>query len=200
MLQKLLDLSENIECDINIFGKEFKNINIVKGNPELSIDMLLDDNMLTLKKSADNKLISLCEDGSILFYDNALYLPEKEFVSCLLPFYVPLFMQNGKEIEFRSDNKNGFIEKVLPVVKKHMNINVPDEIKDMYIVEPLVPKLYLDIYHNRKKVSVTAVVKFQYGDYAINPLEENYSGKYILVRDKEEEKDLQEFYMTLILR
>ena len=84
--------------------------------------MLLDDNMLTLKKSADNKLISLCEDGSILFYDNALYLPEKEFVSCLLPFYVPLFMQNGKEIEFRSDNKNGFIEKVLPVVKKHMNI------------------------------------------------------------------------------
>ena len=190
MLQKLLDLSENIECDINIFGKEFKNINIVKGNPELSIDMLLDDNMLTLKKSADNKLISLCEDGSILFYDNALYLPEKEFVSCLLPFYVPLFMQNGKEIEFRSDNKNGFIEKVLPVVKKHMNINVPDEIKDMYIVEPLVPKLYLDIYHNRKKVSVTAVVKFQYGDYAINPLEENYSGKYILVRDKEEEERL----------
>ena len=59
MLQKLLDLSENIQCDINIFGKEFKNINIVKGNPELSIDMLLDDNMLTLKKSADNKLISL---------------------------------------------------------------------------------------------------------------------------------------------
>ena len=190
MLQKLLDLSENIECDINIFGKEFKNINIVKGNPELSIDMLLDDNMLTLKKSADNKLISLCEDGSILFYDNALYLPEKEFVSCLLPFYVPLFMQNGKEIEFRSDNKNGFIEKVLPVVKKHMNISVPDEIKDMYIVEPLVPKLYLDIYHNRKKVSVTAVIKFQYGDYAINPLEENYSGKYILVRDKEEEERL----------
>ena len=32
--------------------------------------------------------------------------------------------------------------------------------------------------------------QIQYGDYAINPLEENYSGKYILVRDKEEEERL----------
>lgn len=34
MLQKLLDLSENIECDINIYGKEFKDIRIEKGNPD----------------------------------------------------------------------------------------------------------------------------------------------------------------------
>lgn len=190
MLAKLLDLSENIECDINIYGKEFRNINIVKGNPKLSLEMFLVDNSLILKKSNDGVLISLCEDGSILFYDNTVYMPEKEFVSCLLPFYLPLFMRNGKEIEFRNENKNGFIEKVLPVLKKQMNVNVPDEIKNIYIVEPLIPKLYLDIYHNRKKISVTAVIKFQYGDYTINPLEESYSGKYILVRDKEEEERL----------
>ena len=75
MLQKLLDLSENIECDINIYGKEFKDIRIEKGNPDLSIEMILKDNALSLKKIGENKLISLCEDGSILFYNNTLYMP-----------------------------------------------------------------------------------------------------------------------------
>lgn len=190
MLQKLLDLSENIECDINIYGKEFKDIRIEKGNPDLSIEMILKDNALSLKKIGENKLISLCEDGSILFYNNTLYMPQKDFISCLLPFYLPLFMQNGNEIEFRNENKNSFVEKVLPILKKQMDVHVPDEIKNMYIVEPLVPKLYLDIYQSRKKISITAIIKFQYGDCTINPLKNDYSGKYILVRDKEEEERL----------
>ena len=77
------------------------------------------------------------------------------------------------------------MEKVLPILKKQMDVHVPDEIKNMYIVEPLVPKLYLDIYQSRKKISITAIIKFQYGDCTINPLKNDYSGKYILVRDKE---------------
>ena len=60
-------------------------------------------------------------------------MPQKDFISCLLPFYLPLFMQNGNEIEFRNENKNSFVEKVLPILKKQMDVHVPDEIKNMYI-------------------------------------------------------------------
>ncbi|HBI61110.1 MAG TPA: helicase, partial [Lachnospiraceae bacterium] len=135
--------------------------------------------------------------GSILFYDNCLYLPEKEFICNILPFYSSLFLGEEKSLEFGGENKSDFIEKVLPVIKKSIHVSVPMELKNSYIVEPLVPKLYLDIACSKTKCYISAVIQFAYGNYCVNPLHSFSSGKYILVRDKEEEERLTRLLYNL---
>ena len=83
-----------------------------------------------------------------------------------------------------------FIEKVLPVIKKNMNIQVPEKIKDHYIVEQLQPKLYFDIDRSRQRPVLVARMIFAYGEHEVNPLQDEQKGSYILVRDREEEEQL----------
>ena len=83
-----------------------------------------------------------------------------------------------------------FIEKVLPVIKKTMNIQVPEKIKDHYIVEQLQPKLYFDIDRSRQRPVLVARMIFAYGEHEVNPLQDEHKGSYILVRDREEEEQL----------
>lgn len=83
-----------------------------------------------------------------------------------------------------------FIEKVLPVIKKTMNIQVPEKIKDHYIVEQLQPKLYFDIDRSRQRPVLVARMIFAYGEHEVNPLQDEQKGSYILVRDREEEEQL----------
>lgn len=190
MLSKILGLAVGMKCRLNLYGKSFENVEVIRDNPEISIELSINEDILNVKNNNEHRIMSLCEDGSILFYDNKIYLPEREFVSSLLPFYSSMFAGEERAIDFRGENKNNFIEKVLPVIKKSMNVSVPKKLEDSYIVEVIKPQLFLDINHNTKKYSVNAVIKFMYGNYEINPLAEETTGKYIVVRDREEEERL----------
>ena len=191
MLVKVLNLAAGMECQLNLFGKEFLEVSIVKGNPEIELEILLEDDDLKLQAQVSHQMVSLTSDGTILFYDGTLYLPNKEYLCNLLPFYSSLFASGEKQIDFRGENKRRFIEKVLPVVKKSMCIKLPESLKESYIVEPLKPRLYLDINHTKKKYWVGAKLQFCYGEYLVNPLQENEDyGNVILVRDREEEERL----------
>ena len=135
-------------------------------------------------------IISICEDGSILCYQGCIYLPDMEFLANLRPFFTTLFGKKQSELEFRGENMGSFIEKVLPVIKKTMNIQVPEKIKDHYIVEQLQPKLYFDIDRSRQRPVLVARMIFAYGEHEVNPLQDEQKGSYILVRDREEEEQL----------
>ena len=191
MLVKLLHLARGLECQLSLFGKDAGMTGIVEGSPELSIDMKMDGEELIVSSDGEKPLHALAEDGSILYYDNMIYLPEREFVCNLLPFYSSLFCPGEHQIDFRGENKKRFIEKVLPVIKKSMEVQVPEKLRESYIVEALHPQIYLDISQMRKKYYISARLEFCYGDYKVNPLVEEYaSGDIILVRDKEEEERL----------
>lgn len=190
MLYKILDIAVGMKCRLNLYGKEFEDVEIIRDNPEISMELSMDDDTLNVKNCDEKRIMSLCDDGSVLFYNNSIYLPKREFVSSLLPFYSSMFTGGEKSIDFRGENKNSFIEKVLPVIKKTMNVIVPKKLEESYIVETIRPKLYLDITHNTKKYYINAAVKFMYGNYEINPLVENAGGRYIVVRDREEEERL----------
>ena len=113
-----------------------------------------------------------------------------EFLANLRPFFTTLFGKKQSELEFRGENMGSFIEKVLPVIKKTMNIQVPEKIKDHYIVEQLQPKLYFDIDRSRQRPVLVARMIFAYGEHEVNPLQDEQKGSYILVRDREEEEQL----------
>lgn len=197
MLWKLLAIAAELPCRLTYCDKEYGEVKIVRGNPELTLELGLKEDVLNVRSTSKDMVMSLCEDGSIIYYNGSLYLPHKEFICSLLPFYTSVFAGKEKSIDFRSENKSSFIEKVLPVIKKSMTVNVPQEIRDNYIVEQLVPRLYLDITLSRNKYAVSAVIKFNYGNYEVNPLGEEPSGRFILVRDREEEERLVKILYSL---
>ncbi|MDE6852735.1 MAG: SNF2 helicase associated domain-containing protein, partial [Lachnospiraceae bacterium] len=190
MLRKLLMLAEGLSIQMDFCGEDTGVTEVVCGNPDISLEIAIEDQTLFLKENTESRLTAVCKDGSILLFGDCLYLPDEEFVADLLPFYTAIFGGGSGQLEFRDDNMGNFIEKVLPVIKKSMSITVPEEIRDHYIVETAVPKLYLDMVMQRHRPVITATVQFCYGSYEINPLEERQTGTYIVVRDREEEERL----------
>lgn len=190
MLCKLLRLAEGLHCDIILRDKKMENMEIMCSNPKLSMELQMEDEVLSLHDMGQGPMISICEDGSILCYQGGIYLPDMEFLANLRPFFTTLFGKKQSELEFRGENMGSFIEKVLPVIKKTMNIQVPEKIKDHYIVEQLQPKLYFDIDRSRQRPVLVARMIFAYGEHEVNPLQDEHKGSYILVRDREEEEQL----------
>lgn len=190
MLCKLLRLAEGLHCDIILRDKKMENMEIMCSNPKLSMELQMEDEVLSLHDMGQEPIISICEDGSILCYQGCIYLPDMEFLANLRPFFTTLFGKKQSELEFRGENMGSFIEKVLPVIKKTMNIQVPEKIKDHYIVEQLQPKLYFDIDRSRQRTVLVARMIFAYGEHEVNPLQDEQKGSYILVRDREEEEQL----------
>ena len=190
MLCKLLRLAEGLHCDIILRDKKMENMEIMCSNPKLSMELQMEDEVLSLHDMGQEPIISICEDGSVLCYQGGIYLPDMEFLANLRPFFTTLFGKKQSELEFRGENMGSFIEKVLPVIKKTMNIQVPEKIKDHYIVEQLQPKLYFDIDRSRQRPVLVARMIFAYGEHEVNPLQDEHKGSYILVRDREEEEQL----------
>lgn len=190
MLCKLLRLAEGLHCDIILRDKKMENMEIMCSNPKLSMELQMEDEVLSLHDMGQEPIISICEAGSILCYQGCIYLPDMEFLANLRPFFTTLFGKKQSELEFRGENMGSFIEKVLPVIKKTMNIQVPEKIKDHYIVEQLQPKLYFDIDRSRQRPVLVARMIFAYGEHEVNPLQDEQKGSYILVRDREEEEQL----------
>lgn len=190
MLCKLLRLAEGLHCDIILRDKKMENMEIMCSNPKLSMELQMEDEVLSLHDMGQEPMISICEDGSLLCYQGGIYLPDMEFLANLRPFFTTLFGKKQSELEFRGENMGSFIEKVLPVIKKTMNIQVPEKIKDHYIVEQLQPKLYFDIDRSRQRPVLVARMIFAYGEHEVNPLQDEHKGSYILVRDREEEEQL----------
>lgn len=190
MLCKLLRLAEGLHGDIILRDKKMENMEIMCSNPKLSMELQMEDEVLSLHDMGQEPIISICEDGSILCYQGCIYLPDMEFLANLRPFFTTLFGKKQSELEFRGENMGSFIEKVLPVIKKTMNIQVPEKIKDHYIVEQLQPKLYFDIDRSRQRPVLVARMIFAYGEHEVNPLQDEQKGSYILVRDREEEEQL----------
>ncbi len=190
MLCKLLRLAEGLHCDIILRDKKMENMEIMCSNPKLSMELQMEDEVLSLHDMGQEPIISIYEDGSILCYQGCIYLPDMEFLANLRPFFTTLFGKKQSELEFRGENMGSFIEKVLPVIKKTMNIQVPEKIKDHYIVEQLQPKLYFDIDRSRQRPVLVARMIFAYGEHEVNPLQDEQKGSYILVRDREEEEQL----------
>lgn len=68
MLCKLLRLAEGLHCDIILRDKKMENMEIMCSNPKLSMELQMEDEVLSLHDMGQEPMISICEDGSILCY------------------------------------------------------------------------------------------------------------------------------------
>ncbi len=197
MLLKLLRLAQGLECQLSLYGRDWRKVEIIEGNPEVAMDIRMEGDSLWISNQGEHRLLSLAEDGSILYYNSRIYLPSQDYTDHLLPFYSAVFAGTQQSVEFRGENKRHFVEQVLPVIKKSMNLSIPDRLRDSYVVEPIESLLYLDVQKTARKPWVAAQIRFRYGKYEINPFQEEITDDVIIVRDRKEEERLIKFLYDL---
>ncbi len=188
MLKRMLATLGREKFTLILKEKVYQNVSYVKGNPELGFYISAKEDEILLDYNADYQMIPLASDGSLILYDNVVYEPDKKFIQNFLPFYSSL----GKDREpltFKGEDKQRFLDLVLPKINETMSIDVPKSLKENYIVEELKTAIYLDRYKN----SIKATLKFQYGAYEINPLASQIPEGIVIVRQKDKEREVMEY-------
>lgn len=192
MLFHLFSYMGKEEFQIQMGDELYQGITLAKKNPPIGFRLESDEDSIQIELNDNIPVKPLSEDGSLLLYNNVLYMPGRDFIANYLPFFNSM-KRNKEGLNFQGELKDKFIDSVLPRIHETMEINVPDNLKDKYINENLKIKIYLDKY----KKYVKATLKFQYGDYEINPLLNDLHPGIILVRQKEAEESCFDFMDSL---
>lgn len=167
---------------LELYGKSYEEVRCIPGNPTIELELLADEDFVSLDYREKEVIIPLCENGEILYRDKFLFLPNKLFLKNFLPFFNNLGVDK-KPLVFQGIYKQRFLQNVLPNLHSIMDILVPEELKGRYIAPELQIELYLDKYQNYVKVELV----FQYDKYKFNSFENPNSGEYIILRQREKE-------------
>ncbi|MDO5519852.1 MAG: DEAD/DEAH box helicase [bacterium] len=182
MFFKLLEQLDEQPFNIQVYNNELERARYVKGNPVIKLGLITDENSIQLEDKENANIIPLTDKGELMLVDNVLYRPNRKFISNYLPFY-SIFGKQDKPLVFHNESKDKFLSMVLPKIFETMELDIPSELQDKYIVADLKPSIYLD----KHKANVRATVKFQYGEYEINPLDYVAKDGLIIVRQPEKE-------------
>jgi len=185
MLIKLLEILQNTSFTLELYGKEYTDVVFIKGNPPISYQLTMDEESVTVDYKGKESVVPVAETGELLFYNNAIYMPDPLFIRNYKPFYNTLD-KDKQPLVFRGENKNTFLEYVLPRISQTMELEVPDELKSRYITCDLETKIYFDKYAS----GIKAELKFKYGEYEFNSFANASSGKYIVVRQRQKEDEI----------
>lgn len=192
MLLRLLSLLEGMDFTLELYGKTYEEVIFKQDNPLLNYDLSLEEDGIIMDYAENSGVIPVMQSGELLFFKDCIYKPNKRFLNNYLPFYNNLGV-NKEPLVFRGQNKNKFLEAVLPRITETLKLNVPKEIKDRFIVADLEPVVYLD----RNKNNIHAELKFRYGTYEFNAFDNAAIDNFIIVRQPEKEENCIEFLERL---
>ncbi|MBQ9120010.1 MAG: DEAD/DEAH box helicase [Lachnospiraceae bacterium] len=192
LLIRLLNVFGKSRFQLELYGKSYEGVRFVKGNPKIRYELDVYDEMICLDYEEREPIIPLTENGELLFYRGAIYQPDKRFLRNYVPFYNSLGGEK-KALVFRGENKQRFLEEVLPRLHDTMEIEIPEELKSRYLDLDMQPVIYLDKYND----NIKAELRFQYGEYDFNCFEDPKVSGYIIVRRKEQEEEIMHYLERL---
>lgn len=182
MLRKLFLAIGKNNFTLELYGKLYEMVRFINGNPKIQYDLDIFEDAILLDYHQKEPIISLSENGDMLYYNGGVYLPEQRFIRNYVPFYNSLGGEK-KPLVFRGENRKRFLEEVLPKLHEILDIAIPEQLKERYLTLPLTSKIYFDKYNN----AIKAELHFQYGEYEFNCFEDPRVENYIIIRDKEKE-------------
>lgn len=185
ILIKLLEILNGMPFTLELYGKIYPDVIFIQDNPKIAYQLSIDEDSVSIDYQGKEAVLPLTETGELLYYDGAIYMPDKKFIRNYKPFYNSL----GKDKEpltFRGENKNGFLEHVLPRISETMELDIPEELKSRYITCDMESKLYFDKYKN----GIKAELKFKYGEYEFNSFAHASAGSFIIVRQRNKEDEI----------
>ncbi|MGJ7919776.1 SNF2 helicase associated domain-containing protein [Neobacillus sp. LXY-4] len=175
-----------LECD----GKIYKGLNLSRESLPLQFDFTktMGGTDYLLKIKGLDQIIVLNSYQSVIYKGKFIQL-EKEDSERLADLIKLLDASGTNQIPIRHEQKDFFLEKVVPGLKKLGNVQLSGEITTLLPKTPLIPKLYLDRVKNR----LLAGLEFHYENIVINPLENRELWtNTVLVRDLEKEDEILE--------
>ncbi|MBP3610461.1 MAG: SNF2 helicase associated domain-containing protein [Lachnospiraceae bacterium] len=167
---------------LELYGNSYEEVRCIPKNPNIEIELLADEDFISLDYKDREPVIPVSENGEILYRDRFLFLPDKQFLRNFLPFFNSLG-GDKKPLVFQGVYKQRFLQNVLPRLHGTMDILVPEELKERYISPDLNIELFFDKYQNYVKVELF----FKYDEYRFNSFENLNSGDYIILRQREKE-------------
>lgn len=185
MLLQMLHVLTNSRFTLELYGKLYEEVSFVKGNPEIKYDLDVFEDAIALDYQSKEPIIPLTENGELLFYRGVLYEPDHRFIRNYVPFYNNLGMEK-KALIFRGENRQRFLEEVLPRLHTTIQLPIPEELKSRYLHYDLKASIYFDKYNN----AIKAELRFQYGEYEFNCFQEPHLSGYIIIRQQEKEQQI----------
>lgn len=192
MLVKLLKTIGKSTFTLELYQKKYEDVKFLQGNPNIKYDLDIFEDTIMFDYKDREPVKPISEDGELFYFDGFIYLPNPKFIRNFVPFYNTL----GKEkraLVFKGENKQRFLEEVLPILHDTMDITIPESLKSRYLDLDLKARVYFDKYKN----SIKAELKFCYGDYEFNCFEDPKTDSYIIVRKKEEEYKIMQLFDDL---
>lgn len=182
LLIKLLKIIGKYSFTLNLYDSTYENVRVFRQNPNIKYDLDMVDDAIVLDYKNKEAVLPLSKSGDLIYYNGAVFIPDARFKRNYAPFFNNLGPDKPALI-FRGENKQRFLEEVLPKIGDSMDIDIPDELADRYISPELKCSIYFDKYVN----SVKAEVHYIYADYEFNSFENPMSDYYIILRNKDAE-------------
>jgi SNF2 family DNA or RNA helicase len=177
MLLRLLEIMDENTFSLELYGKPYEEVMFSTSNPKIQYDLSMIDDGIIMDYHGKYHVVPITDTGELLYFDGYIYKPNKRFLGNYLPFYNNL--GGSKEpLIFRGINKNKFLEQVLPRISETMELTVPKEIQDRFIIADLKAVVYLD----KSKNAIRAELRFCYNEHEFNAFETPPSDNYIIVR------------------
>lgn len=182
LLIKLLHIIGKNRFRLELYGKIYEDVKFVTENPYISYDLDDFDDAILLNYRDRESIIPLIENGGLIYHNGFIHQPDKRFLRNFLPFYNTL-SGDKKPLVFRGENRQKFLEEVLPRLHDTMDIIVPESLKCRYLTFDVKPSIYFDKYYN----DIKAELRFQYGEYEFNCFEDPKTDSFIIIRQKDKE-------------
>ena len=184
---KLLKQMGNLSCTLELYGAQYFDVHIVTQNPNIEFELINHDDEIIFDYKDKEPVIPLSENGEVLYRDGFIYTPDKVFLHNFLPFFNNLG-GDRTPLVFEGKYKQRFLEFVLPKLHDTMDFEIPEELSDKYISPEFKAQIYFDKYNSYIKAEII----YNYGEYRFNSFESPKSEPYIILRNKQEEKNICE--------
>jgi SNF2 family DNA or RNA helicase len=188
--KRVLSLLQGKSFNLLLFGREYRDVNIVKEDLPLELFVEKDKEEILLKWKSRN-LIPLVETGEFIFLEGKIYKLSDYQNKFIIPIIIAL-TQCPDGVSFSKKQQENFVTKILPVTKKIASVTVSQEVNESLLEADLKTNIYFD----RDGDAVTAQVDFIYDVITINPFDKAFENKSdkILVRDFEIENKVLNFF------
>lgn len=188
MLVRLVHYLKGSSFDLELYGKLYSGVKYQSTNPKIKyvIDAYEDAICFDYNDQLEN-VIPLADNGELIYFNGVLYKPDRRFIRNYVPFYNALGSEK-KPLIFRNENRQRFLEEILPKLHDTMDIDIPEELKSRYLTYDLKTSIYFDKYNN----GIKADLHFIYGEYEFSCFEDPHLTDYIIVRDKEREEEIMQ--------
>lgn len=185
---RFLKLLENRSFNIRIFEKDYENVSIIEEDLPVEFALKKSEDYLVLSVNINHQVIPITKDGTYVFLNGRVYHVSEAQQHNLSPFYNVMNGIVARDVKFNQKDGEKFASLVLPSIKKTGKLTVDSNLEELFYQKPLEAKVYLDKVDHR----ITADFSFFYGDYSVNPFNQNekVGGDNIVIRDYESERKI----------